>query len=258
MFITLEGLDGVGKTTLAAALATVFTAKGFMVESTREPGGGTIGEAIRDFLKQGLGELHDAELLPLFVGARINHIREIIEPGLHIGAIVLCDRFDVSTELYQVADPVGPDDQFEQIEQNLYASMQQSLLPRFPLLIPDCTILLRRPYADLKQELEGRDSTKEYQVSEKAAKYYETQFCRNTKPHQFVVDVQPQDVFTTARMALQTIQRRAIHLTEKDGNGGNRFLDANREVSPNRLEVLRKIAEDLDFTSFDRDLIREN
>lgn len=102
-FITLEGGEGSGKTTLLYQLAAFLTAKGYVVVTTREPGGTHLGEAIRDMvLNQNLSVPlgSKAELL-LFLAARAQHIEEKILPALNAGKIVLCDRFNDSTIAYQ-------------------------------------------------------------------------------------------------------------------------------------------------------------
>lgn len=101
-FITLEGLDGCGKSTQLEKLAAALRAHGFPVVVTREPGGTPTGEKIRHLLldssTSGLAPL--AELALMFA-SRAQHIQEVIQPGLAEGRIVLCDRFTDSTEAYQ-------------------------------------------------------------------------------------------------------------------------------------------------------------
>jgi dTMP kinase len=101
-FITFEGLDGSGKSTQIANLARSLRARGISVTVTREPGGTTTGEKIREVLlhstTSGLSPL--AEMALMFA-ARAQHIREVILPALAEGRVVLCDRFTDSTEAYQ-------------------------------------------------------------------------------------------------------------------------------------------------------------
>jgi dTMP kinase len=102
-FITLEGGEGSGKTTLRHQLAAFLTEKGYDVITTREPGGTHLGETIRDWLLHqdpALSIGHQAELL-LFLAARAQHIEEKILPALETGKIVICDRFNDSTIAYQ-------------------------------------------------------------------------------------------------------------------------------------------------------------
>src|ERR1700693_1189010 len=101
-FITFEGLDGCGKSTQMEKLAGVLRAQGMSVVVTREPGGTATGEKIRrlllDTATSGLSPL--AELALMFA-SRAQHIKEVIQPALAGGSIVLCDRFTDSTEAYQ-------------------------------------------------------------------------------------------------------------------------------------------------------------
>lgn len=101
-FITFEGLDGCGKSTQLARLAEKLTQQGFSVVVTREPGGTGTGEKIRGLLldtrTSGLAPM--AELALMFA-SRVQHIHEVIMPGLAAGQVVLCDRFTDSSEAYQ-------------------------------------------------------------------------------------------------------------------------------------------------------------
>ena len=101
-FITFEGLDGSGKSTQLDKLARSLRAHGHSVTVTREPGGTTTGEKIRDVLLHSANsELSPQTELALMFASRAQHIQEIILPALAAGRIVLCDRFTDSTEAYQ-------------------------------------------------------------------------------------------------------------------------------------------------------------
>jgi dTMP kinase len=103
-FITLEGIDGSGKSTQARALAEVFRARGRSVVETREPGGAPGAEQIRKLLVEGEPDRWSAmsEIL-LFTAARRDHLEKTIEPALARGDTVICDRFADSTRVYQGA-----------------------------------------------------------------------------------------------------------------------------------------------------------
>lgn len=96
-FITLEALDGAGKTTALQGLVSDLEARGIEVVTTREPGGTPRSEAIRNML---LDPNHteplcdDAELLLMFA-ARAQHLEQVINPALARGAYIVCDRFTV-------------------------------------------------------------------------------------------------------------------------------------------------------------------
>lgn len=103
LFITFEGGEGAGKTTLINSLKKELTSKGYPVLKTREPGGTALGEAVRQILlkrNSAMNVCTMSELL-LFLTSRAQQLEEIIRPALSAGKIVLCDRFNDSTVAYQ-------------------------------------------------------------------------------------------------------------------------------------------------------------
>lgn len=103
-FITLEGVDGAGKSTQVAMLVECLRASGREVVSLREPGGTAISEKIRALiLDRDNAEMADECELLLFEAARAQLVRQVIEPALDRGAIVVCDRFFDSTYAYQAS-----------------------------------------------------------------------------------------------------------------------------------------------------------
>jgi dTMP kinase len=103
-FITLEGGEGVGKSTQLKRLAAALRERGLEVVETREPGGSPGAEAIRKLLLEGEGDRWTAEAEALlFAAARADHIAKTIRPALERGAWVLCDRFLDSSIAYQGA-----------------------------------------------------------------------------------------------------------------------------------------------------------
>ena len=101
-FVTLEGVDGCGKSTQAAALKERLEQFGYTVRRTREPGGCPIAEAIRKIVlsKEDGGMCAETEAL-LFAASRAQHVKEVILPAIARGEIVLCDRFVDSSLVYQ-------------------------------------------------------------------------------------------------------------------------------------------------------------
>lgn len=102
LFITLEGCEGVGKTSNMEFIKTLLGNKKINFIETREPGGTPLGEALREML---LGESFnnmsvDAELMMMFA-ARAEHVAKVIKPALKNGQWVLCDRFTDATYAYQ-------------------------------------------------------------------------------------------------------------------------------------------------------------
>ena len=98
-FITLEGVDGAGKSTHAAWLVDVLKARGRGVVATREPGGTSLGEALREILLH-RPMAHESEALLMFA-ARREHVVQVIRPALERGDIVVSDRFTDATYAYQ-------------------------------------------------------------------------------------------------------------------------------------------------------------
>jgi dTMP kinase len=98
-FITLEGIDGAGKSTHADFIAQRLGSRGRVVVQTREPGGTAVGEKIRSLVLGEAMDLH-AETLLIFA-ARAQHLHEVVRPALAAGSTVLCDRFTDATFAYQ-------------------------------------------------------------------------------------------------------------------------------------------------------------
>ncbi|HHI76389.1 MAG TPA: dTMP kinase [Gammaproteobacteria bacterium] len=131
-FITIEGIEGAGKSTCMQVAAERIRAHGLGLLETREPGGTPLGEALRELL---LGHRHegmadDTELLLMFA-ARAEHLRRRIEPALAAGDWVLCDRFTDATYAYQGAGRGIPESRIATLEQ----WVQGELRPHLTLLM---------------------------------------------------------------------------------------------------------------------------
>ena len=100
-FITIEGIEGAGKSTLAEALQQRLCSNNREVVLTREPGGGQVGDLIRDLLLDSGKQMSQRAELLLFEAARAQHVDEVIAPALGRGAVVICDRFADSSIAYQ-------------------------------------------------------------------------------------------------------------------------------------------------------------
>lgn len=99
VFISVEGIDGAGKSSQLAAMGAQLQAAGWSVLHTREPGGTVVGEALRQLLlEQPMGAV--SETLAMFA-ARAEHVRTVIAPALAAGQAVLCDRFTDASFAYQ-------------------------------------------------------------------------------------------------------------------------------------------------------------
>ena len=134
-FITVEGGEGAGKSTLMSRIADWLQDHGHHVIKTREPGGTELAEKIREII---LSEAHtalcdQAELLLLFA-ARAQHLAELIRPALARGDFVLCDRFTDATWAYQGGGRKMSLDLIAQLEGMVHGDLQ-----------PDLTLLLDLP-----------------------------------------------------------------------------------------------------------------
>lgn len=155
MFITFEGGEGAGKTTQIKRLAEYLTAKGHEVITTREPGGTPEAEKIRNLIVQrdGGNWTPMAEVLLVFA-AREMHVKDLIQPALDAGKIVICDRFYDSTWAYQ---GYGHGMDLKVIE-----TIQKQVLGDFE---PDFTFILDLPVEEglrrSGQQLKVEDSTED-------------------------------------------------------------------------------------------------
>ncbi|PHY93622.1 dTMP kinase [Acetobacter pomorum] len=147
MFITLEGAEGVGKSTQLRLLKENLEARGQKVLATREPGGSAGAEDLRQLLLFGKNPLSArAEILTHFA-ARYDHVDQVILPALKAGQIVLCDRFTDSTMAYQGYGRANGDPAIL----SLIETLQKQLGFQ-----PDITFLLQAPRAISRQRLAAR------------------------------------------------------------------------------------------------------
>lgn len=102
VFITLEGIDGTGKSTQVRLLVHYLRRQGYGVRATREPGGTRVGEKVRDvLLASRTDDLTNLAEIALMYAARAQHVEEVVKPALARGAIVVSDRFNDSSFAYQ-------------------------------------------------------------------------------------------------------------------------------------------------------------
>lgn len=129
MFVTLEGIDGAGKSTQARLLADALGPETLLL---REPGGTPVGERLREMLKDGSLELTPRSELLLFAAARAELVERVIKPALEAGRDVVCDRFVDSTVAYQGRARGLDPDLVDALNEGVVAGC-----------MPDRTILLR-------------------------------------------------------------------------------------------------------------------
>lgn len=100
-FITLEGIDGTGKSTQFRRLVRHLRKQGYAVRATREPGGTAVGEKVRAILMSEREDLTALAELTLFYAARAQHVEKVIRPALERGELVVSDRFNDCSFVYQ-------------------------------------------------------------------------------------------------------------------------------------------------------------
>lgn len=131
MFITLEGVDGAGKSSHLAWLEDWFKARGFKVRMTREPGGTPIGEKLRELV---LHEPMHAETEALIMfAARREHLELVIRPALAAGEVVISDRFTDASFAYQCGGRGLPEARLALLEQWVHGDLQPDLTLLFDL-----------------------------------------------------------------------------------------------------------------------------
>lgn len=147
LFISFEGGEGAGKTTLIQTIAKFLLGKNCQVLITREPGGTTLGERVRKILLDSKESIDSHAELCLFLASRSQHLQEVILPALEKKKVVLCDRFNDSSIAYQ---GYGRDLGIEKV-QNLCSSVCNDI-------DPDLTFYLDlSPKEGFKRIRQGRD-----------------------------------------------------------------------------------------------------
>jgi len=161
-FITIEGVDGVGKTTTANALVKKLVSLGHEVVWTREPGGSELAESIRDLVLQPTltASTPETDLLLMFA-ARLDHLEKVIKPSLAKGKLVICERFTDSTYAYQVS--AGG------VSKTLFITLEQNLSG---LIEPDLTLLLDAKLPVILERLGERKVNDKFENSIAAASTY--------------------------------------------------------------------------------------
>jgi len=147
-FVTMEGIEGVGKTTQVARLSGLLRDKGIAHVVTREPGGTALAESIREVVLTAREEALPAaaELLLMFA-ARAVHLGNHIEPSLKAGRWVICDRFTDATYAYQGGGRGLPTHHIRELEAMIQGARR-----------PDLTILLDAPVAESLARARARNA----------------------------------------------------------------------------------------------------
>ena len=146
-FITIEGIEGVGKSTNVNFIADYFRAKGDVVHITREPGGTEIAERIRNLILETPGDgLSDTGELLLMFAARAEHLAGLIRPALERGETVICDRFIDASFAYQGGG--------RGLDHEVIGTLRDIVLGK---LRPNLTILLDAPTEVSAERIAGRE-----------------------------------------------------------------------------------------------------
>jgi dTMP kinase len=136
-FITLEGIEGAGKSTVAQYVSDWLSGQGIAVRLTREPGGTPLAERVRQIaLERGTEQVSAVTETLLMFAARAQHVQNVIAPTLRAGCWVVCDRFTDATRAYQGSG--------RGVDAALIDTLARAVHPQ---LAPDCTLLLDLPVA---------------------------------------------------------------------------------------------------------------
>lgn len=194
VFLALEGLDGVGKTTQAKLLAQALRSRGWRVVLTQEPTQGPDGQRLRQILQQGRRNLSPAEELALFIADRREHVTQVILPALAAGHMVITDRYYYSSLAYQGALGLDPEEIRRQHE---------TFAPT-----PDLVIILTLPLPQILERLALRvnqpaDAFEKAEYLEKVGKIYAAM----SGPHLHCLDARGSAEEVQARLLTLVLER---------------------------------------------------
>ena len=201
-FITLEGIEGVGKTTNREYIRSLLEQSGRPCVETREPGGTPLGEALREMLLEHKheGMSSDAELLMMFA-SRAEHLHKVILPALEAGSNVLCDRFTEATYAYQGGGRGINDRKIAELENWVQGELR-----------PDLTIILDAPVET------GRDRAGRRSEPDRIEKEQNDFFERVRQTYLQLANHYPQRIAVVdASVALEQVQDQVYHVMKQYG-----------------------------------------
>jgi dTMP kinase len=208
LFITLEGLDGSGKTTQIKRLAAWLEGRGLAPVLTRQPGGTSTGDRIRELLLDARStHLAPMAEMALMFADRAQAIAEVIEPALATGKIVVCDRFTDSTEAYQGGG--------RQLGSQAVLDLHRLICGN---LQPDLTILLLPSLAASLQRARRRNTREEAQTGKNENRFEQEQdaFHRRVwEKYQEIAAREPERVLPIeGDLSIQAIHERIVEAVE--------------------------------------------
>jgi len=208
LFITLEGLDGSGKTTQIKRLAAWLEGRGLAPVLTRQPGGTSTGDRIRELLLDARStHLAPMAEMALMFADRAQAIAEVIEPALATGKIVVCDRFTDSTEAYQGGG--------RQLGSQAVLDLHRLICGN---LQPDLTILLLPSLAASLQRARRRNTREEAQTGKNENRFEQEQdaFHRRVwQKYQEIAAREPERVLLIeGDLSIQAIHERIVEAVE--------------------------------------------
>ena len=201
-FITLEGIEGVGKTTNREYIRSLLEQSGKPCVETREPGGTPLGEALREMLLEHKheGMSSDAELLMMFA-SRAEHLHKVILPALEAGNNVLCDRFTEATYAYQGGGRGINDKKIAELENWVQGELR-----------PDLTIILDAPVET------GRDRAGRRSAPDRIEKEQNDFFERVRQTYLQLANHYPHRIAVVdASIALEQVQKQIYQVMKQHG-----------------------------------------
>lgn len=196
-FITVEGIEGVGKSTNIAFLRAALESRGHTVMTTREPGGTPLAERIRELLvEHGDEPMPDIAELLLMFASRALHVNNVIQPALAAGSWVICDRFTDASRAYQGAGRGFPQEDINRLADWVHGDLQ-----------PDLTILLDAP-VEVSQSRAGRRGEPDRIEIERSDFFNRARECylglAQAEPDRFVV-VDATDTLDQVRQTIEAV-----------------------------------------------------
>lgn len=206
--ITLEGIEGSGKTSHANFIKQQLEKKEHDVLLTREPGGTSLGEKIREILldTEPIEISSEVELLLMFT-ARAQHIQQILIPALNNGKIVICDRFVDSSYAYQGGGRGIPSAKIQQLENWVFSTLPISLKPHLTLLL-DVSVKSGLERINTRKTKKNRIETETFDFFQKVKDSF-LNIAQNDAERFYIIDAE-QDYDNVQSKILQILEKKGL------------------------------------------------